>query len=141
MKKEERAVVLVYTVSQAIKIEKELAKAGIACKLIPVPRFLSSDCGVCVQIQKDDEEKVQQLLLDSNIEIQGLQPIFCVPGGRYQITKRWWSFARSRFEKIQLAPQGATKPASRFHSTVFLHPFPDDPHKGMEIIQSSPDIF
>jgi hypothetical protein len=75
MNKDDKVVIIIYTVSQAIKIEKILRKIGITCKLIPVPRFLSSDCGVCVSIRKSDEGKVRQILQDSNIDIQGLYSI------------------------------------------------------------------
>jgi hypothetical protein len=33
-----------------------LKNDGIICKLIPVPRHLSSDCGVCVCISSTDKE-------------------------------------------------------------------------------------
>ena len=41
-------VILVYSPSHALRAEKLLQGATIPCKLIPVPRHLSSDCGVCV---------------------------------------------------------------------------------------------
>ena len=46
------AVILVESTSQALRIEKLLVKHNLTCKLIPVPRHLSSDCGVCVRILK-----------------------------------------------------------------------------------------
>ena len=44
------AVMLVYSTSHAMRFEKLLAERGIACKMIPVPRRISSDCGVCIRI-------------------------------------------------------------------------------------------
>jgi len=45
------AVFLFPSVSHALKAESILKKAGIAHKLIPVPRQISSDCGVCLRVE------------------------------------------------------------------------------------------
>lgn len=66
------AVILVYSTSHAMRIERLLTGANIECKLIPVPRQLSSDCGVCVRFQRVDKEKVVQCLNNVHIEIQGI---------------------------------------------------------------------
>jgi hypothetical protein len=65
-------VALVYTTSHALKLEKALIAAGIACSLIPVPRQLSSDCGVCVRFHRDDAAEVQRILEVSGIDIGGI---------------------------------------------------------------------
>jgi hypothetical protein len=44
----EYAVILVRSTSHAMRVEKLLRDEGIICKMIPVPRHISSDCGVCV---------------------------------------------------------------------------------------------
>lgn len=49
-------VILVSSTSYAIRGEQILNKAGIKCKLIPVPRHLSSDCGVCLRLAREDRE-------------------------------------------------------------------------------------
>ena len=46
MSQGQHSVILVYSTGHAIKAEKALVKAGIRCKLIPVPRQISSNCGV-----------------------------------------------------------------------------------------------
>ncbi len=66
------AVILVDSTSHAMRIERLLTQHQIECKLIPVPRQLSSDCGVCVRFQLDDKEKVMQCLNNLHIEIQGI---------------------------------------------------------------------
>ena len=45
------AVFLFPSVGHALKGEKILKDGGIACKLIPVPRQISTDCGVCLRIE------------------------------------------------------------------------------------------
>ncbi len=47
-------VILVPSTSYAVRGEHVLSQKGIASKLIPVPRTLSSDCGVCIRVDADD---------------------------------------------------------------------------------------
>jgi hypothetical protein len=69
------AVILVYSTSYALRAEKVLKQAGISCKLIPVPRHLSSDCGVCVQIERADQETVLQALEAAQVGIEGVHEV------------------------------------------------------------------
>jgi hypothetical protein len=66
------AVVLVYPTSYALRAEKVLARAGIDCKLIPVPRHLSSDRGVCVRVRRADGTAVRRALEEAGAEIEGV---------------------------------------------------------------------
>ena len=50
------------SVSHALKAEKLLKAAGVAHKLIPVPRHISSDCGVCLRITRAQRPGVAALL-------------------------------------------------------------------------------
>lgn len=68
-------VLLVYSTSYALRAEKVLGQAGIPCKLIPVPRHLSSDCGVCVRIERTDQEAALQALQAARVEIEGVYDI------------------------------------------------------------------
>jgi hypothetical protein len=70
--KQPKAVILVYSTSHAIRIEKLLNETGILCKLIPVPRQLSSDCGICVRIYRNDLTRVNLLLSAAKVEIEGI---------------------------------------------------------------------
>ncbi len=75
MTQSQYAVILVYSTSHAMRIERMLIQENIECKLIPVPRHLSSDCGVCVRFQAADKEKIGQCLYAVNMEIQGILEI------------------------------------------------------------------
>ncbi|MFW6136069.1 MAG: DUF3343 domain-containing protein [Chloroflexota bacterium] len=75
MTKDRYTAVLVYSTSRALRAEKVLAGAGIDCKLIPVPRHLSSDCGVCVRVRTVDCETICQVLDDVGLEIEGVHDI------------------------------------------------------------------
>ena len=71
----EYAVILVHSTSHAIRAEKVLHKVGIQSKMIPVPRHLSSDCGVCVRIERADREPARQALETAGMEIEGVHDL------------------------------------------------------------------
>lgn len=75
MSKGPYSVVLVYSTSYALRAEKVLARAGIDCKLIPVPRQLSSDCGVCVRVRRREREAARRALDEAGVEIEGVHDI------------------------------------------------------------------
>ncbi|NLK65351.1 MAG: DUF3343 domain-containing protein [Tissierellia bacterium] len=50
------------SVSFAMKAESILKKKGIGFKTIPVPRSISSDCGISIRFNKKDNEKIESLL-------------------------------------------------------------------------------
>jgi hypothetical protein len=68
-------VILVHSTSYALRVERMLAEAGIPCKLIPVPRHLSSDCGVCVRIDRADQPVALQALETTRVDIEGVYEI------------------------------------------------------------------
>jgi hypothetical protein len=72
MTPETYAVILVYSTSYALRAEKLLHRAAIECKLVPVPRHLSSNCGVCVRIARSDREAAQQVLERAGVELEGV---------------------------------------------------------------------
>ncbi len=67
-------VVLFQSISSALRAEKLLKKEGIAYKLIPVPRHLSSDCGVCIRFLSEDESHIREFLT-GKVEIQSFCPL------------------------------------------------------------------
>ena len=69
------SVVLFHSITGALQAEKRLKGKGIATKLIPVPRQLSSDCGVCLRFRSEDEPEVKKALQEERIDIQGIYPI------------------------------------------------------------------
>jgi hypothetical protein len=72
---EQYAVVMVYSTSYALRAEKVLGNANIDCKLIPVPRHLSSDCGVCVRVRRADRAGARRALDAARVEIEGIHDI------------------------------------------------------------------
>jgi hypothetical protein len=56
------AVFLFPSVSHALKAEKIIKEKGIDYKVIPVPRHISSDCGVCLRVAVEQQELVAEAL-------------------------------------------------------------------------------
>lgn len=69
------AVLLVNGTSHALCAEKALQRAGIRCKLIPVPRHLSSDCGVCLRVERTDGEAASRVLAAATVEVLAIHPV------------------------------------------------------------------
>jgi len=71
----QHSVVLFYSTSGALQAEKLLKKEGVTTKLIPVPRQLSSDCGICLRFEQSKETRVRVILEEGEVEIQGIYPL------------------------------------------------------------------
>jgi hypothetical protein len=56
--------VLFKSVNQTMWADKILKEEVIPHKLIPVPRHISSDCGVCLRIDSSQEEHVRTILVN-----------------------------------------------------------------------------
>ena len=68
-------VVLFYSTSAAIRAEKLTQGAGLKVKLIPVPRQLSSDCGISLRFEWDQADEVRSVLEEKGLETQGIHRI------------------------------------------------------------------
>ena len=66
---EPQVVFLFHASAHALRAEKVLQQAGIACKLIPVPRQLSSDCGVCLRLARRDQDAARDVLTSARVEV------------------------------------------------------------------------
>ncbi|SEM65179.1 Protein of unknown function [Syntrophus gentianae] len=62
MNAQQYCVFLFPSVSYVLKAEKILKDRKIDHKLIPVPRQISADCGVCLRIAVDQQEIVVGML-------------------------------------------------------------------------------
>ena len=75
MENVQRSVALFYSVSSALRAEKLLKREGIMIKPIPVPRHLSSDCGICLRFERPDEERITRILEEERVEVAGIHPV------------------------------------------------------------------
>jgi hypothetical protein len=62
-------VALFHNTSAVMRAEKVLQKNGITVKLIPTPREFSSDCGMAVRFDWQDQQRVQLLLDQAHVEV------------------------------------------------------------------------
>ena len=67
------AVILVHSTSHAVYAERVLGQAGLAVKLVPTPRHLSSDCGSAVRIASADRNRAEALLAESGVPIDRVE--------------------------------------------------------------------
>jgi len=75
MDKPTYGIVLFYSTSAAIRAEKMTKGAGLKVKLIPVPRQLSSDCGISLRFEWDQADVVRSALEAKGVETQGIHRI------------------------------------------------------------------
>ena len=61
MQKTDTGYLLFNTIHDVLRAEKVLKKEGIKFELIPVPRNLSSDCGMCVKLYDDLAKTLEKL--------------------------------------------------------------------------------
>ena len=67
-------VILFDSVSSALLAEKILKKQGLPFKIIPVPRHISSDCGVCIRVRSPECDRIETALTGW-VEIQDICPL------------------------------------------------------------------
>ena len=71
----EFAIILFHSTNNGMWAAKILKKESIERKLIPIPRHLSSDCGYCLRIKKEDISKVKELLDKNEVEYDRFENI------------------------------------------------------------------
>lgn len=62
-------IVLVPTTAAAMRAEAVLQGAGVDVKLIPVPRHLSSDCGLAIRFSLPERTQVTEALQQAQIGV------------------------------------------------------------------------
>ena len=67
-------VILFDSVHHALRSEKILKESGIPHKLIPVPRHVSSDCGICLRFTPDRRNEIEEALI-GKVEIREIRPL------------------------------------------------------------------
>ena len=77
---EDHCAAVVETIHYVIKGEKILKQVGLRIDVIPVPREISSDCGMALEFSCQDRHRVEQLLGEENITVVG---IYQLSKGRY----------------------------------------------------------
>ena len=72
--KPQYSVMLFKAVSYVLKAEKILKKEGLPHKLIPVPKHISSDCGICLRFESPIQSKIEAALLN-NVDVEEIRAL------------------------------------------------------------------
>lgn len=59
------------SVSHVLRAESLLKAKGVHCTLIPVPRAMSSDCGVCIRVAPKDAGMAAAALREGGVTVLG----------------------------------------------------------------------
>ena len=68
-------VVLFSSVHFVLRAEKVLTEKGFSPKVIPIPRHLSSDCGVCLRIPWAKRQEITAVLDGAALKWEGIHRI------------------------------------------------------------------
>lgn len=71
MEKRYFKVILFKTVAGAMKAEKILKEEGLPFKLIPIPKEISPDCGICLRFEAAFETEIVRAL-SGKVNIEGI---------------------------------------------------------------------
>jgi hypothetical protein len=73
---ESRQVLFVLaSASKALKAEAALRAGGLQCALIPVPRTLTSQCGVCLRVPAGERATAETILAESGTVISAVHEV------------------------------------------------------------------
>jgi len=70
-----QGVILFPSIHFVLEAEKMIKGKGFFIDLIPVPRQLSSDCGICMLIEWEQKEIIYTLLEERGVKIEGAHPL------------------------------------------------------------------
>jgi hypothetical protein len=73
------ALFLVPSANHAVKGEEALLRNGTPCRLIPVPRHLSSQCGVCLEVDQTERTRAEEVLRAAGTVIDGTHDVQMPP--------------------------------------------------------------
>jgi len=68
----EKCVITFFSLHDVFKAEKILKEKSIEIKIIPVPRTISADCGICIEFDIKNRDRVQDILVSNKIEFESI---------------------------------------------------------------------
>jgi Protein of unknown function (DUF3343) len=63
----EKVVIVFHSTHDAIRAERVCLRKGIRCQAIPVPRNLSAECGIALEVNRNDETAARILFEEENL--------------------------------------------------------------------------
>jgi len=68
-------VILFHTNSAVLRAEKILLRESFTIRLIPVPRHLSSDCGIALRFDLQAETRIRETLEAAGVSIDSIHAL------------------------------------------------------------------
>lgn len=65
-----RNILLFRNIRKVMQAEKVLIAAKLKFKVMPVPSQLSSECGVCIEVEEVHSKEIEQRLIEKKIAFQ-----------------------------------------------------------------------
>ncbi len=72
LKGHEALVFVLYSIHDVMKAEFAFKEAGVVYDVIPVPKELSSDCGMALMVLREEEGKVREIFGRNNLNVKGV---------------------------------------------------------------------
>lgn len=63
------------TTHMAITFEKNCRKAGLAVKIVPIPREFSASCGLACRFPCSDMENIKKICAEKNISVNAFHSL------------------------------------------------------------------
>jgi len=57
------------SMTHVLSAERAARKNGISCRIVPIPRNFSTDCGMCVSVREEDGPEFLRI-----VEAKGMKP-------------------------------------------------------------------
>jgi hypothetical protein len=70
-----RLLLLFDATRAVIRAEKLCRQNGVSCKIIPVPKKISPECGMSIEIKEEDRGRVAALLDEAGLQVTWYNPI------------------------------------------------------------------
>lgn len=67
--------ILFHTTSSAMQAQKTLTGKGFSVTMIPTPRQFSSDCGISIRFNWQEQTEVKEMLDEVGVEVQAIHEI------------------------------------------------------------------
>ena len=73
--REEKCIVTFRTTTGAMAMERACKEKGVPGRLIPVPRTITADCGMCWAAPKEARTVVEELVMEQHLDVDGIYAI------------------------------------------------------------------
>jgi hypothetical protein len=62
-----KIIIVFHSTHDAISAERVCLRSGLRCQAVPVPRHITSDCGIALEVEREDRNAAEALLRKENI--------------------------------------------------------------------------